>query len=97
MASLRTKAVMVGSQRTFDDHFAEAVSRVGLEGERAQRAMQSHDRIGKDLRDLRQSISGVNMDEELAEMIKFQHGYAASAKFMTVMNEMLDTIINKMT
>ena len=36
-------------------------------------------------------------DEELAEMIKFQHGYAASAKFMTVMNEMLDTIINKMT
>jgi flagellar hook-associated protein 1 FlgK len=96
IASLRTKPVMVGSQRTFDDHFAEAVARVGLEGQRAQNASQNHDRIGKELRDLRQSISGVNMDEELAEMIKFQHGYAASAKFMSTMNEMLDTIINRM-
>jgi len=96
IAGLRTKPVMVGSQRTFDDHFAEAVARIGLEGERAQRASESSDRTGKELRDLRQSISGVNMDEELAEMIKFQHGYAASAKFMSMMNEMLDTIINRM-
>jgi flagellar hook-associated protein 1 FlgK len=96
IAALRTKPVMVGSQRTFDDHFAEAVARIGLEGERAQRSAQTHDRIGKELRDLRQSISGVNMDEELANMIKFQHGYAASAKFMSIMNEMLDTIINRM-
>jgi flagellar hook-associated protein 1 FlgK len=96
IAALRTRPVMVGSQRTFDDHFAEAVARIGLEGERAQRASQSHDRIGKELRDLRQSLSGVNMDEELADMIKFQHGYAASAKFMSTMNEMLDTIINRL-
>lgn len=96
IADLRTRPVMVGSLRTFDDHFAEAVARVGLEGQRAQTASQTHDRIGKDLRDLRQSTSGVNMDEELAEMIKFQHGYAASAKFMSTMNEMLDTIINRM-
>ncbi|MDA8408849.1 MAG: flagellar hook-associated protein FlgK [Treponema sp.] len=96
IAALRTKPVMVGSQRTFDDHFADAVARVGLEGERAQTASKTHDRIGKELRDLRQSTSGVNMDEELADMIKFQHGYAASAKFMSTVNEMLDTIINKM-
>ncbi|HUX41862.1 MAG TPA: flagellar hook-associated protein FlgK [Rectinemataceae bacterium] len=96
IAALRTKPVMVGSQRTFDDHFADAVARVGLEGERAQTASQTHDRIGKELRDLRQSNSGVNMDEELADMIKFQHGYAASAKFMSTMNDMLDTIINRM-
>lgn len=96
IAELRTKPVMVGTQRTFDDHFADAVARVGLEGERAQTMSKTEDRIGKDLRDLRQSNSGVNMDEELAEMIKFQHGYAASAKFMSTMNEMLDTIINRM-
>jgi len=96
IASLRTQAVMVGSERTFDDHFAEAVARVGLSGERAERASESHARIGKELRDLRQSISGVNMDEELANMIKFQHGYAAAAKFIANVDEMLDTIINRM-
>ena len=96
IAALRTMPVMVGSLRSFDDHFAEAVARVGLSGERAQAASETQSRIGKELRDLRQSLSGVNMDEELANMIKFQHGYAAAAKFVSVQTEMLDTIINRM-
>jgi flagellar hook-associated protein 1 FlgK len=96
IAALRTQAVMVGSLRTFDDHFAEAVARVGLSGERAQIGMDTHDRIGKELRDLRQAASGVNMDEELANMIKFQHGYEAAAKFITRVDSMLDTIINRL-
>ena len=96
IASLRTASVMVGSLRSFDDHFAEAVARVGLSGEQAKIASDTHDRIGKELRDLRQSMSGVNMDEELANMIKFQHGYEAAAKFITKMDSMLDTIINRL-
>ena len=96
IAALRTQSVMVGSLRSFDDHFAEAVARVGLAGERAQSASATHDRIGKQLRDLRQSMSGVNMDEELANMIKFQHGYEAAAKFVTRVDSMLDTIINRL-
>jgi flagellar hook-associated protein 1 FlgK len=96
IAALRTQSVMVGSLRTFDDHFAEAVARVGLSGERAAGASATHERIGKELRDLRQSMSGVNMDEELANMIKFQHGYEAAAKFLTRVDSMLDTIINRL-
>ena len=72
------------------------MARVGLSGERAENAAATHERIGKQLRDLRASISGVNMDEELSEMIKFQHGYSAAAKFVTTVDEMLDTIINRM-
>jgi len=36
------------------------------------------------------------MDEELAEMIKFQHGYNAAARFVTEVDQMIDTIINRM-
>jgi len=50
----------------------------------------------KDLKDFQSSISGVNMDEEFAEMIKFQHGYNAAARFVSNINDMLDTIINRM-
>jgi flagellar hook-associated protein 1 FlgK len=96
IAALRTQPVMVGSLRTFDDHFADAVARIGLAGERAASASATHDRIGKELRDLRASLSGVNMDEELANMIKFQHGYEAAAKYITKVDSMLDTIINRM-
>ena len=40
--------------------------------------------------------SGVNIDEELADIIKFQHGYNVAAKFITVQDELLDTLINRL-
>ena len=55
----------------------------------------SQNAVMADLRTMRDSISGVNIDEELADIIKFQHGYNAAAKFITVMDELLDTVINR--
>ena len=87
---------MVGAVSTFDDFFADSVARIALKGERAGLMAETQSRIAKNLSDTRASISGVNLDEELANMIKFQHGYAASAKFIATMDSMLDTIINRM-
>ncbi|WP_196592598.1 flagellar hook-associated protein FlgK [Pectinatus sottacetonis] len=42
----------------------------------------------------RQSVSGVNWNEELTNMIKFQQGYSACARVLTTMDEMLDKLIN---
>jgi flagellar hook-associated protein 1 FlgK len=50
----------------------------------------------KDLTDLRDSISGVNIDEEMSNLLKFQHGYQAAARFISNWNDMLDTIINRL-
>ncbi|PLR90808.1 flagellar hook-associated protein FlgK [Bacillus sp. T33-2] len=44
----------------------------------------------------RQSVSGVSLDEEMTNIIKFQHAYNASARNITVIDEMLDKIINGM-
>jgi flagellar hook-associated protein 1 FlgK len=96
VAALRDRDVMVGKLKSFDEYFASAVARIGLKGESAQRALQTEEAIMKDLSDMRESISGVNIDEELANMIKFQHGYAAASRFITTVDEMLDTIINRM-
>lgn len=96
IASIRNSPVMVGQMDTFDDYFAKAVADVGLMGEASGKNLETQEAIMKQLKDLRQSISGVNIDEELSQMIKFQHGYAAAARFITTVNSMLDTIINRM-
>lgn len=96
IAAIRNTAVGIGREETLDDYFADSVARIGLKGEEAELALDTSERIRKDLTDLRQSISGVNLDEELAEMIKFQHGYQAAARFISNVNQMLDTIINRM-
>ncbi|MDR1302375.1 MAG: flagellar hook-associated protein FlgK [Treponema sp.] len=96
IASIRNSEVMVGQLGTFDDYFADAVGRIGLLGEQSNRALETQNLVMKQLKDMRQSVSGVNMDEELANMIKYQHGYAAAARFITTMNSLLDTLINRM-
>ena len=96
IAAIRNSAVMVGDTRTFDDFFADAVTNIGLKGEQASRSLETQVSIMKELRDLRDSISGVNVDEELSDIIKFQHGYNAAAKFISTVNDMLDTVINRM-
>lgn len=96
IASVRNTNVMIGNNRTFDDYFAESVTNAGLKGEQAENMLLSQNAIMNDLRDLRDSISGVNIDEELADIIKFQHGYNAAAKYVSIIDEMLDTIINRL-
>ena len=96
MADLRQKAVMVGSSPGFDDYFADRVAAVGTKGQEAQIASRTQELIMKNLRDARESYSGVNMDEELAQMMKFQHGYNAAAKFISEIDKMLDTVINRL-
>ncbi|HOF85518.1 MAG TPA: flagellar hook-associated protein FlgK [Treponemataceae bacterium] len=96
IAAIRNTPVMVGNTRTFDDYFADAVTNIGLKGEQAERSLETQVTIMTELRGMRDAISGVNVDEELADIIKFQHGYNAAARFIATFNEMLDTVINRM-
>ncbi|MDR1326074.1 MAG: flagellar hook-associated protein FlgK [Treponema sp.] len=93
IAAIRNTDVMVGQLGTFDDYFADAVGRIGLLGEQSGRALETQNLVMKQLTDMRQSVSGVNIDEELTNMIKYQHGYSAAARFITTMNTLLDTLI----
>ena len=95
IAAIRNSKMMVGGDRTFDDYFAETVTRIGLKGEQAENMLASQKASMNDLRDLRDSISGVNVDEELADIIKFQYGYQAAAKFISVQDQLLNTLINR--
>lgn len=45
--------------------------------------------------DRRQAASGVSLDEEMTNLIRFQRGYQASARTMSTLDEMLDTLINR--
>ncbi len=96
IASLRNSDVMVGRFSSFDEYFSQAVANVGLKGEAAERAFETENEIMRELLSMKDSISGVNIDEELSQMIKFQHGYAAASRFVTEVDKMLDTIINRM-
>lgn len=81
---------------TFDEFTRSIVSTLGNETEAAQNNRENAILITKQIDMSRQSISGVNPDEEMSNMIKFQHAYNAAARTVTVIDEMLDKVINGM-
>ena len=96
IAALKHKPVMVGMSQTFREYYENVIADIGLRSEAAEKNFQNQELIVHNLVNERKSISGVNIDEELANMVKFQHGYAASARFVTEFDKMLDVIINRM-
>ncbi|MDR1626600.1 MAG: flagellar hook-associated protein FlgK [Spirochaetia bacterium] len=96
VASLRNHPVMIGKTTTFDNYFADTVAFIGLKGEQADIELKTQEAIMKDLRDRREALSGVNIDEEIGNLIKYQHGYSAVAHFITEFTKMIDTIINRL-
>jgi len=93
IASIRNTEAMVGQFKTFDDYFAVSVGRIGLLGEQSQIALETQNLLMKQLQEMRQSVSGVSVDEELSNMIMYQQGYAAAARFISTVNSMLDIIL----
>ncbi len=93
IAQLRYKPIMVESESTVGDYFQTMVGEMGTRSETAQVHVDKTTTVVESLTNLRQEISGVNVDQELSKMIMFQHGYNASARLVTTIDKMLDTLI----
>ncbi|SES92253.1 flagellar hook-associated protein FlgK [Oceanobacillus limi] len=80
----------------FRSYYESVIGSLGVESKEAQRLERNADTIRQSVNERRQSISSVSLDEEMARMIEFQHAYNAAARNMTVMDEVLDRIINQL-
>ncbi|WP_025027197.1 flagellar hook-associated protein FlgK [Caldalkalibacillus mannanilyticus] len=81
---------------TFDEYFRSVIGGLGVKTQEATRQALNQETILKSVDNRRESVSGVSLDEEMANLIKFQHAYNASARVMTTVDQLLDTIINRM-
>ncbi|SFE65015.1 flagellar hook-associated protein 1 FlgK [Thermoanaerobacter thermohydrosulfuricus] len=81
---------------TFDDFARSLISNLGVDAQQANMMQQNQQVMVKQIDLNRQSVSGVSLDEEMTNMLKYQKSYAASARVITVMDELLDTLINRM-
>jgi len=79
-----------------DEFIKSLISNLGVDGQEAQRMVGNQDLLLNQIDQERQSVMGVSLDEEMAEMIKFQHTYNANARMITTIDEQLDTIINRL-
>ena len=81
---------------TFDEFLRAIVGQLGVQSQEATRQTTNQQALVDQVDSRRQSVSGVSLDEEMADMIKYQHAYNAAARALTTFDEMLDKVINSM-
>jgi flagellar hook-associated protein 1 len=86
----------LGSTSTMDEFYRNIIGQLGIDSQEAQRMKDNSEVTVQQVENRRLSISGVSLDEEMANMIKFQQAYNAAARMVTVMDQCLEKVINGM-
>ncbi|HHX01620.1 MAG TPA: flagellar hook-associated protein FlgK [Firmicutes bacterium] len=81
---------------TIGSYFNAIVSKIGVDALEGNSMVNNGDALINHLENMREAVSGVNLDEEMADMIRFQHAYAAAARMMTTMDQVLEIIVNRL-
>lgn len=81
---------------TFDDFYRSTVAQLGIYSMEAERMVENQTLLVNQLENKKEAISGVSLDEEMTNMIRFQHAYTAASRVINTMDEMLDLIVNRL-
>ncbi len=90
--SSRKDLAIVGN---FEEYINSIVVELGIESAKTQTLSNSQIAIVDNLSERKESISGVSLDEEMVQMMTYQHAYAAASRVLTALDEALEVLINR--
>jgi flagellar hook-associated protein 1 FlgK len=93
LADLENQAVTGLGGLTYEEAYRQLVTDIGLEAEEAGNKQDFYQGLVDQFTELRDSVSGVSLDEELTNLIKFQRAYQAAAQMITAADEMLQALL----
>ena len=96
MAQLKQTKVLQSRSADFNEFYESFIASLGAQGDRAKTMLKNQNALINQINNQRQSVMGVNIDEEMMDIIKFQQAFNAIARYITTVDEMLDRIINGM-
>ncbi|MDK2830033.1 MAG: flagellar hook-associated protein 1, partial [Clostridium butyricum] len=79
---------------TIDSYYKTIINNLAVENQEASRQSDNQETILANLENQKASVSGVSLDEEMTNLIQFQHSYQANAKMISTIDELLDVVIN---
>lgn len=89
--SMNVKSDNSGSAIT--NYYSELINKLGIQAQDADREVTNKELIVDELKNSKASISGVSLDEEMVNLIQFQHAYSANAKVISTVNDLLDVVL----
>ena len=96
MAQLKQSKILKGRSASFNEFYESFIAALGAQGQRTRTMADNQRALMNQIDAQRQSVMGVNIDEEMMDIIKFQQAFNAIARYVTTIDEMLDVIVNRM-
>lgn len=93
IASLETTHNVTGTNDNYDAFYSQMVSTVGIEASRNDLALKGAEDATVQLQNLRDGFSGVSLEEEMIDLIQYQRGFQSSAKFLSTVDEMMNSLL----
>jgi flagellar hook-associated protein 1 FlgK len=94
LGNLQTQNTTGGGKATFQDSYAAFVNDIGNRSSSAKISSSAQTALLSQATSARDSVSGVNLDEEAANLIKYQQAYQASAKVLEIASKIFDTLLS---
>lgn len=94
IAALQNDNTLMPGSSNFDSYYGTLVGSVGSDVQAADLSLNHQEKMVLNLQNYRQEVSGVSLDEEMVNLIKYQHAYDAAARMINTASEMLDTLMS---
>ena len=94
IAALQFGLNLVGGTQTYDAFYTGMVTKLGVGARDTAALAENQQQVMTRIEQLRQSVSGVNLDEEMVALVQYQRAYEAAAQIIGKIDEMLDRLIN---
>lgn len=94
LAGLQTGKTLAGGTASYQSAYAQIVSDVGNKTREIQVTATAQESVLKQAEDAQQSMSGVNLDEEAANLLRYQQAYQASGKMIEIASKLFDTLLS---
>jgi len=94
IGAIKDSLSMNGGTTTFNDYYALLVGQVGYDVKAVESSIERTKAVTNQLTTQREELSGVSLDEEIMNLMKYQFGYNAAGKLVSMADELMDTLMS---
>jgi flagellar hook-associated protein 1 FlgK len=96
LSGIRAQNILDGNSTNFENSYGRLIERIGTQTAQAKVGRDASESLLFQSQASRDSMAGVNLDEEAANLIKFEQAYNASAQLITVARQIFDTLLSSL-
>lgn len=96
VAGLRDGLLMGGGTATLHDYYRSVIATLGVEGREAERMSVAMNTATERFRTQQAAVAGVSLDDEMLNLVQYQHAYTAAARYLSTLDQMLELMLNEL-